>query len=599
MGALAWLGVRMLAQDRDVERQRRRETIEIAAGRLALEIDRRIREIEERLAGGAGVRLLDTGLESDDGRIAILYQPESPAEIIHTGPLREAEAAEFQRRDLAGVAAAYQHIAASPDPALRAAALVGLGRVLRKLGDRERALRAYRDLEQLGRASVGGQPARLVALQGRCKTFEEAGDRDAHKRAAQELAQALSAGGWRIDRATFDLYREMVTRWGASPPNAAVVAATDAAIEVWRTWRRNELPTRGRRVIRTETIPILAVWIDGPEHPVTSLIATTELGVWLNGSVSGLPLMTSISDLDGHPVLGQTAPSAVSLTPGETGLPFVLHAYAGEPARGVSRRRVVVISGLVVTCVLMLLAAYGIYGATMREMVLARQQSDFVSAVSHEFRTPLTSMRHLTEILTNRGVATEERRTHYYQLLASETDRLHRMVESLLSFGRLEAGGYAWQLEPVNLADFVRKTVEEFRAEAAVKDRVVTFEARDGLPLIQVDPGALSRAVWNLLDNAIKYSEAPSPVHVLVRGESGAVLLSVADKGIGVPAAERDRIFHKFVRGADANRAGIRGVGIGLSIVKRIAEAHGGTVRLDSTIGIGTTFTIALPAKRV
>jgi signal transduction histidine kinase len=490
-------------------------------------------------------------------------------------------------------------MAAASDPAERAAALVGLGRVLRQQRDRDGALRAYRDLEQLGPVTVGGQPAGLVALQGLCKVFEEAGDRDAHVRAAQDLAKALSAGGWPIDRATFDLYADMTARWGASPPAAEVVARTDAAIELWRAWRRNELAPRGRRVIRTGTAPLLAVWIGGPEHPVASLIATSEIDAWLQASVGAVRLSASISDLDGEPILGRPAPGALSLTPGETRLPFVLRASAAEATGVESARRLVVIGGLMVTCVLMLAAAYGIYRATTRELMLARQQSDFVSAVSHEFRTPLTSMRHLTEILTTRGVTSEERRSHYYQLLANETERLHRMVEGLLSFGRIEAGGYAWQLEPVSAVDLVRTIVEEFQKESAARDRVVTFDVKDDVPLIQADRDALSRAVWNLLENAIKYSEAPAPIRVTVSRDGGCVLLSVSDKGIGIPPADRERIFQKFVRGADATRAGVRGVGIGLALVKWIAEAHGGAVRLESTIGGGSTFTIALPAIRM
>ena len=597
MGALAWLGVRMLAQDRDIERQRSREALEVAAGRLALDIDRRLQEIEDRLARGVGVRLLTTGLESD-GQIAILYQPESPPEIIRPAALKEVEAAEFQRRDLATVAIAYRRMAAASDPAARAAALVGLGRVLRQQRDRDGALRAYRDLEQLGPVAVGGQPAGLMALQGLCKVFEEAGDHDAHVRAAQDLAKALSAGGWPIDRATFDLYADMTARWGASPPAGEVVARTDAAIELWRAWRRNDLAPRGRRVMRTGPAPLLAVWIGGPEHPVASLIATSELDAWLKAPVGGVPLIASISDLDGEPILGRPAPSAISLPPGETRLPFVLRASADESAGGALTRRVVVIGGLMVTCVLMLAAAYGVYRATTRELMVARQQSDFISAVSHEFRTPLTSMRHLTDILATRGVTSEERRSHYYQLLANETERLHRMVEGLLSFGRIEAGGYAWQLEPVSAVDLVRTIVEEFQKESAARDRVVTFDAKDEVPLIQADRDALLRAVWNLLENAIKYSEAPAPIRVSVSCNGGCVLLSVSDKGIGIPPAERERIFQKFVRGADAKRAGVRGVGIGLALVKRIAEAHGGAVRLESRVGDGSTFTIALPANR-
>jgi signal transduction histidine kinase len=243
----------------------------------------------------------------------------------------------------------------------------------------------------------------------------------------------------------------------------------------------------------------------------------------------------------------------------------------------------------------MLGAGYGLYRATTREIMLARQQSDFVSAVSHEFRTPLTSMRHLTDMLVSRTSISEERKTQYYELLAHETERLHRMVESLLSFGRIEVGAYAWRLEPSDAAGLLRGIVEEFRREPQVRDRVVTVEIDDALPEIHADREALSRAVWNLLENASKYSTPGSPIRVFARRQESSVLLGVEDEGAGIPPAEREKIFQKFVRGTDAKRAGVRGVGIGLALVKRIVEAHGGSVRLESELGRGSKFTLVLP----
>ena len=258
-------------------------------------------------------------------------------------------------------------------------------------------------------------------------------------------------------------------------------------------------------------------------------------------------------------------------------------------------RRAVLISGLVVAFLLMIGAAYGLYRTTTRELGLARQQSDFVSAVSHEFRTPLTSMRHLTDLLVSRGVTSEERKTQYYELLAHETERLQRMVETLLSFGRIEAGAYPWRLEPVDAGELVRASVEEFGREPLGKGRDVICDIEEGLPPIRADREALSRALWNLLENAAKYSEEGSSIRVFARRQGDAVLLGVGDQGVGIRPEEREHIFQKFVRGSDAKRAGIRGVGIGLALVSRIVEAHGGSVRLDSEPGRGSTFTLVLP----
>ena len=168
-----------------------------------------------------------------------------------------------------------------------------------------------------------------------------------------------------------------------------------------------------------------------------------------------------------------------------------------------------------------------------------------------------------------------------------------RMVETLLSFGRMDAGGQIWMLEPLDVVNLVSGIVETFRSE--LTGRAVVVDVSDDLPHIRGDREALSRALWNLLENAAKYSPVDTPIRVFVERSGGAVVLGVEDRGIGIPIAEQRRVFDKFVRGDEAKRAGIRGVGVGLALVKRIAEAHGGSVRLTSEVGKGSTFTLVLP----
>jgi signal transduction histidine kinase len=170
------------------------------------------------------------------------------------------------------------------------------------------------------------------------------------------------------------------------------------------------------------------------------------------------------------------------------------------------------------------------------------------------------------------------------------------MVESLLSFGRIEAGAYTWRLAPLDIRVHVHSVVEEFRRDAAALGRAVTLDADDALPPIAADAEALTRAIWNLLDNAAKYSNPGAPVHVKVQQGEDGVRIDVSDSGSGVAPGDERRIFERFVRGTNANNAGARGVGIGLALVKQIVEAHGGSVRVASVAGQGSTFTITLPA---
>lgn len=576
IGALSWLGVRIVQQDRNAERQRHREALEVAGGRLALEMERKLLEIEDQLGKGGGIRFATASEEEPPGSL-----------------FTEAEAAEFQRRDLNAAAGLYRTQAKSSKAPVRAAALVRLGRVLRQLGDRAGALQAYSNLEELDSAAVGRQPADLVGWQGRCRVLEEAGAVEELRTEAMKLAQALDSGRWATDRATFDFYREMVQRWGARPPSQDATARVEAAIELRRAWNSGQLAPRGRRILHERGTAVLAVWGGEPNSPAAWINTVREFASSCDAQWSVQKLAVSLYDIDGQPIFGESRPGAVSLAPGETRLPFLVSVISSQPEP--EGRRLVLISGLGLAFLAMVAAAYGLYRATTREIALARRQSDFVSAVSHEFRTPLTSMRHLTELLVSGSITSEERKTQYYELLANETERLHRMVESLLSFGRIEVGAYAWHLESADTTQLVEGLVEEFRRAPEARDRVVSCRIEKDVPPIQADREALSRALWNLLENAAKYSPAGSPIRVAARRQGGSVLLEVEDEGAGIPLAERERIFLKFVRGADVRQTGVRGVGIGLALVKHIAEAHGGTVRLASERGRGSTFTLVLP----
>lgn len=346
---------------------------------------------------------------------------------------------------------------------------------------------------------------------------------------------------------------------------------------------------------------MLAVWAGGPDRPTVWLATPNQIEASFGPLWTAQHLAVSLADNEGQPVLGERPAAGMagglSLTTADTRLPFILGVRSVDAMDDAAdrMRRIVLVSGLAIAFLLMLAAAYGLYRTTTRELMLAREQSDFVSAVSHEFRTPLTSMWHLTDLLVSRGVTSEERKAQYYQLLAHETERLHRMVESLLSFGRIEVGAYAWRLESANASQLLAGIVEEFRREPLADGRQIVCEIEEALPPIRADREALSRALWNLLENAGKYSEPGTPIRVFARRDGDSVLLGVGDRGAGIPPGERERIFQKFVRGSEAKRAGIRGVGIGLALVQRIVEAHGGSVRLESESGRGSTFTIVLP----
>jgi two-component system phosphate regulon sensor histidine kinase PhoR len=159
----------------------------------------------------------------------------------------------------------------------------------------------------------------------------------------------------------------------------------------------------------------------------------------------------------------------------------------------------------------------------------------------------------------------------------------------------MEAGTHPYQRQRLPASPLVESVVEDFRREAAGRGFEVEYE-REGDGPVDVDPDALSLALWNLLDNALKYSGDSRRVSVSMAARNGSVEISVRDAGLGVPPDEQREIFRQFVRGREARSRGIKGTGIGLAMVQHIVQGHGGRVLLEGAPGQGSTFTIVLPA---
>ena len=232
-----------------------------------------------------------------------------------------------------------------------------------------------------------------------------------------------------------------------------------------------------------------------------------------------------------------------------------------------------------------------------REANLSELQADFVSKVSHEFRTPLTSIRLFAETMQRtRGDQTTQDKC--LDGLGRETERLVQVIERLLDWGRMEAGRKLFELRPETATNMVAHAVEAF---APVRDRHPDLDfavhVDPDLPPLNADVGAMADAIGNLLNNALKYGGTPPVVRLRVsraRSRPG-IAVEVSDNGVGIPPIEHRRIFWKFYRIDDRLSREREGSGLGLAIVKHIVRAHRGRVQVESARGQGTTFRIILP----
>ena len=232
-----------------------------------------------------------------------------------------------------------------------------------------------------------------------------------------------------------------------------------------------------------------------------------------------------------------------------------------------------------------------------KEMALARLKSDFVSNVSHELRTPLALIRLYAETLELGRITTREKKQEYYRIIRKESERLTALINNILDFSRIEAGRKEYEFRETDIADLVRNTLDSYRYQ--IEQQGFTFEEKidSGLPAVRIDREAIARALVNLVNNALKYSDGEKFLGVKLYRANGSVKLEVVDRGIGITRREQSKIFEKFYRTGDPLVHNTKGSGLGLSLVRHITQAHGGEIEVESTPGRGSKFILSLPLQ--
>ena len=317
----------------------------------------------------------------------------------------------------------------------------------------------------------------------------------------------------------------------------------------------------------------------------------------LRSSAASMQLAVAVEDDAGRVVFGAGPAPAINVTRqlSDLALPWQLRVSSANPGRAaalISTRRRLAASGLALMVVVVAAAAFFVLRAVNRELEIARLQSDFVSTVSHEFRTPLTAMNHMTEMLQEAAVRPSVCRSTTRRFTVRPS-RLHRVVEGLLDFRRFEAGRGAYRMEPIDALETVRQVLHSFSTRDDSHRLEVSVDVESAT--LRGDREAVAVAVSNLLDNALKYSPANAPVSIAVEPRGAMIGISVQDHGPGIARDERRRVFRKFERGAAARDGNVKGTGIGLAIVQAVATAHGGRVDLHTVPGQGSRFTLLLP----
>ena len=233
--------------------------------------------------------------------------------------------------------------------------------------------------------------------------------------------------------------------------------------------------------------------------------------------------------------------------------------------------------------------------ANRRPLKLARMKSDFVSTVSHEFKSPLTSIQQVAEMLQAGRIRSEDRRQQYYDLLVEQSQRLGLLTDNILNLARIEEGRKTFTLEALDIGGLLKEIASRVQDRVRHDGFEIALDVVPPLPRVMGDRDGLAQAITNLLDNAIKYSGEARKVVVRSTADTRHLVMSVQDFGIGISPDDTSRVFERFFRGGDELTRSVKGSGLGLTLVKEIVAAHHGTVDVDSEPGRGSTFSIRLP----
>jgi two-component system, OmpR family, phosphate regulon sensor histidine kinase PhoR len=291
-----------------------------------------------------------------------------------------------------------------------------------------------------------------------------------------------------------------------------------------------------------------------------------------------------------------TTTYAFPLTPDNANLQETAHIYIKQNKNYVlSKMGWMIVASIVFT--LIIISAFALTIRTMfNQKKLSEIKSDFINNMTHELKTPLATISLAIDALTNEKVIHDTDKIKYYSsMIKDENKRMNKQVEKILQAARIERQDIKLNLQLLNAHEIISKVADNLLLQIQEKNGKLELKLNAAHDMIQADDVHFSNIIFNLLDNAIKYSKENLHIQVITRMGDDMLCITIADNGIGMNKETQSRVFEKFYRAHTGNLHNVKGFGLGLSYVKAITEAHGGKVKVESTLGKGSKFTVCLP----
>lgn len=628
---LVLFGFRSVRNERYVLEHKIAQDYREAAGLLGLSVEERLRNFETAVRPGfesgerpsPGHPLLERAFELGSGGRVIFparlpgrrslpaaQEPAPPDELVRALALEG-------RDDRAGAFAAYARLAfrPGPDDRERLQALSGALRNAAAAGDPATGLRAAQQLSRSFSRSLlpGAVSPKILAGLSLARMYGELDDKQRRIDVLQECFRYMISDTADIFQEEMDYYPGRILKELASaglPPRelSTLESGLSARLETLRLIRVIERVSESRLLpdsgyfYRDSSLFCLFRGFAGTRW--CAQVRMPELAEWIREFAARKPRLSfALHAPDGWPVLSSAAddggvPIMVS-EPLCRRLAFLTltlsESRPGEIQRLLRLNRL--FYGLFLALLVAVLGAglFLAFASVRREWEVARLRSNFISGVSHELKTPLTSIQMLSEMLSTGRVPDERKKQEYYNLITRESARLTGLINKILDFSRIDEGKIRYEFESHDLDGLFDEAL--FALSALMDERDVQVTRRRAAEPVRAlcDRKMIVQVMVNLMDNAVKYSPARPELELSVRAGEGAALFSVRDRGIGIAEGEAERIFEEFYRSDRDEVRAVKGTGLGLAIVRRIVREHDGSVAAVRAEGGGLSVTVRLP----